>query len=386
MAWQWRTREGFEEEERKSLAPWAACSGDSAGRLVSEPPHAYRSAFQRDRDRIVHARAFRRLEFKTQVFVHIENDHYRNRLTHTIEGAQIARTIARALRLCEDLAEAIVLAHDLGHTPFGHAGEAVLSKCMQDDGGFDHNRQSLRIVDLLEDRYPDWNGLNLTSETREGILKHGCHWPHPDELPPIYAQRSLEAQVADSADEIAYLHHDLDDGLRSGVLSIESVDEMSLWKTAQQRRRPISEGTSPDVVRAQTIAALGDTLIGDLIAETSRRLDLDPPGSLAELRSRPDSLVGFSTEIDLSKRELKSFLSQNFYHHPHVLRRTRKAEWIVGDLFRTYLDDPTLLPSNVRARFGREGLPRAISDYIAGMTDRFAMDEHKRLLDPHAPS
>ncbi|HIF93879.1 MAG TPA: deoxyguanosinetriphosphate triphosphohydrolase [Myxococcales bacterium] len=386
MAWQWRTREGFEEEERKSLAPWAACSGDSAGRLVSEPPHAYRSAFQRDRDRIVHARAFRRLEFKTQVFVHIENDHYRNRLTHTIEGAQIARTIARALRLCEDLAEAIVLAHDLGHTPFGHAGEAVLSKCMQDDGGFDHNRQSLRIVDLLEDRYPDWNGLNLTSETREGILKHGCHWPHPVELPPIYAQRSLEAQVADSADEIAYLHHDLDDGLRSGVLSIESVDEMSLWKTAQQRRRPISEGTSPDVVRAQTIAALGDTLIGDLIAETSRRLDLDPPGSLAELRSRPDSLVGFSTEIDLSKRELKSFLSQNFYHHPHVLRRTRKAEWIVGDLFRTYLDDPTLLPSNVRARFGREGLPRAISDYIAGMTDRFAMDEHKRLLDPHAPS
>ncbi len=386
MAWQWRTREGFEEEERKSLAPWAACAGDSAGRLVSEPPHAYRSAFQRDRDRIVHARAFRRLEFKTQVFVHIENDHYRNRLTHTIEGAQIARTIARALRLCEDLAEAIVLAHDLGHTPFGHAGEAVLSKCMQDDGGFDHNRQSLRIVDLLEDRYPDWNGLNLTSETREGILKHGCHWPHPVELPPIYAQRSLEAQVADSADEIAYLHHDLDDGLRSGVLSIESVDEMSLWKTAQQRRRPISEGTSPDVVRAQTIAALGDTLIGDLIAETSRRLDLDPPGSLAELRSRPDSLVGFSTEIDLSKRELKSFLSQNFYHHPHVLRRTRKAEWIVGDLFRTYLDDPTLLPSNVRARFGREGLPRAISDYIAGMTDRFAMDEHKRLLDPHAPS
>jgi dGTPase len=386
MAWHWRTREDFEEEERKSLAPWAACSGDSAGRLVSEPPHAYRSAFQRDRDRIVHARAFRRLEFKTQVFVHVENDHYRNRLTHTIEGAQIARTIARALRLCEDLAEAIVLAHDLGHTPFGHAGEAVLSKCMKDDGGFDHNRQSLRIVDLLEDQYPDWSGLNLTSETREGILKHGCHWPHPVALPPVYPQRSLEAQVADSADEIAYLHHDLDDGLRSGVLTIEAVDEMSLWKTAQQRRRPIAEGTSPEVARAQTIAALGDTLVSDLIVETSRRLDLDPPGSLAELRSRPDSLVGFSPEIELAKRELKSFLSKNFYHHPRVLRRTRKAEWIVGDLFRTYLDDTTLLPKNVRARFGREGLPRAISDYIAGMTDRFAMDEHKRLLDPHTPS
>ena len=382
----WRTRESYEDDERRMLAPWAACSGDSAGRLVPESPHPYRSAFQRDRDRIVHARAFRRLEFKTQVFVHVENDHYRNRLTHTIEGAQIARTIARALRLCEDLAEAIVLAHDLGHTPFGHAGEAVLSECMKDDGGFDHNRQSLRIVDLLEDRYPDWSGLNLTAETREGILKHGCHWPHPVEVPPRYAQRSLEAQVADCADEIAYLHHDLDDGLRSGVLAIESVNEISLWKRAEQRRRPIAAGTSPDVARAQTIAALGDSLVGDLIEETSRRLDLDPPDSLAELRGRPDPLVGFSAEIDLGKRELKSFLSQNFYHHPRVLRRTRKAEWIVGDLFRTYRDDPTLLPLNVRARFGREGQPRAISDYIAGMTDRFAMDEHKRLLDPHAPS
>ncbi len=382
----WRTREVFEAEERQALAPWAACSGDSAGRLVDEAPHAYRSAFQRDRDRIIHSRAFRRLEFKTQVFVHLENDHYRNRLTHTIEGAQIARTIARALRICEDLAEAIILAHDLGHTPFGHAGEAVLARCMKDDGGFDHNRQSLRIVDLLENRYPEWSGLNLTAETREGILKHGAHWSHPVELPPIHPQRSLEAQIADCADEIAYIHHDLDDGLRSGLISIEMLDEMSLWKLARANRRETPAGTALSVARAQTIGALGDTLIGDLIGETSRRLDEDPPDSLAALRARPDPLVGFSAEIDLGKRELKSFLSQNFYHHPHVLRRTRKAEWIVGDLFQTYRDDPNLLPRHVHARFAREGELRAIADYIAGMTDRFAMDEHKRLLDPHAPT
>jgi dGTPase len=382
----WRTREAYEDDERRMLAPWAACAGDSAGRLVDEPPHAYRSAYQRDRDRIVHARAFRRLEFKTQVFVHLENDHYRNRLTHTIEGAQIARTIARALRLCEDLAEAIVLAHDLGHTPFGHAGEAVLAECMKDDGGFDHNRQSLRIVDLLEDHYPDWNGLNLTAETREGILKHGCHWTHPVELPPLYPQRTLEAQVADCADEVAYIHHDLDDGLRSGILSIEALDSMSLWKMAQARRRETAGDMTKTVARTQTIGALGDTLIGDLIEETSRRIDNDPPESLAVLRARPDPLVGFSPEIELGKGELKSFLLQNFYHHPRVLRRTRKAEWVVGDLFRTYRDDPNLLPRHVHTRFAREGQMRAISDYIAGMTDRFATDEHKRLLDPFAPT
>lgn len=381
----WRTREAYEEEERRGLAPWAACSGDSAGRLVDEPPHPYRTAFQRDRDRIVHSRAFRRLEFKTQVFVHLEKDHYRNRLTHTIEGAQIARTIARALRVCEDLAEAIVLAHDLGHTPFGHAGEAVLAEWMKDDGGFDHNRQSLRIVDLLEDRYPDWSGLNLTAETREGILKHGCHWSHPVPLPPLAEQRSLEAQIADCADEIAYLHHDLDDGLRAGLIGVEMLDAMTLWKQAHARARETGEGAGAALVRAQTIGALGDTLVGDLIRETSRRLDEDPPHSLDDLRARPDPMVGFSAAVEAGKRELKSFLYENFYHHPSVRRRTRKAEWIVGDLFQTYRDDPHLLPRHVHERFAREGPMRAIADYIAGMTDRFAMDEHSRLLDRHAP-
>ncbi len=404
-----RTRERYEQEERERLAPWAACAGDSAGRLVPEPEHAYRTAFQRDRDRIVHARAFRRLEFKTQVFVYLENDHYRNRLTHTIEGAQIARTIARALYLNEDLAEAITLAHDLGHTPFGHAGEAVLDRCMEDHGGFDHNRQSLRIVDLLENRYPDFSGLNLTEETREGILKHAAAWSHPLPLPPSHPQRSLEAQVADHADEIAYLHHDLDDGLRSGLIGVGMLETTALWKSARASRAgrdvemPVQ--MSEAVARARTIGSLGDGLIGDLIEETSRRLAANPPASLADLRQRRGYLggelggelrgdlrgegrtetVGFSPEIDRGKRELKSFLSENFYRHPDVLRRVRKAEWIVGDLFRTYRDDPNLLPTDVRARFAREGEPRAVSDYIAGMTDRFAMDEHKKLFDPHAP-
>ena len=405
-----RTRERYEQEERERLAPWAACAGDSIGRLVPEAEHAYRTAFQRDRDRIVHARAFRRLEFKTQVFVYLENDHYRNRLTHTIEAAQIARTIARALYLNEDLAEAITLAHDLGHTPFGHAGEAVLDHCMEGHGGFDHNRQSLRVVDLLESRYPDFSGLNLTAETREGILKHGANWEHPLPLPPTHAQRTLEAQVADHADEIAYVHHDLDDGLRSRVLSIEMLESISLWKSARMARAARDLQMPEPVGRARTIGALGDALISDLIEETSRRLAENPPASLADLRQRrgdpgrgdpggsgqagavqgrlgqgAGQTVGFSPELDQGKRELKSFLSENFYRHPDVLRRVRKAEWIVGDLFRTYRDDPDLLPSDVRARFAREGEPRAVADYIAGMTDRFAMDEHRKLFDPHAP-
>ena len=388
-----RTRERYEQEERERLAPWAARAGESAGRQVPEAEHPYRTAFQRDRDRIVHARAFRRLEFKTQVFVYLENDHYRNRLTHTIEAAQVARTIARALCLNEDLAEAIALAHDLGHTPFGHAGEAVLDRCMEADGGFDHNRQSLRIVDLLENRYPDFSGLNLTEETREGILKHGADWPHPLPLPPFHPQRSLEAQVADHADEIAYLHHDLDDGLRSGLISVSMLETTALWKSARSLRALNAQALPEPVVRARTIGALGDGLIGDLIEETSRRLAADPPASLADLRQRRgqaggggrSETVGFSPEVDRGKRELKSFLSENFYRHPDVLRRVRKAEWIVGDLFRAYRDDPTLLPTDVRARFAREGEPRAVADYIAGMTDRFATDEHKKLFDPHVP-
>jgi dGTPase len=376
----WRSRERFEEAERAALAPWACFSAASAGRSVEEPEHPYRTAFQRDRDRIVHARAFRRLEFKTQVFVHLESDHYRNRLTHTIEAAQVARTIARALCLNEDLAEAIVLAHDLGHTPFGHAGEGVLAELMEAHGGFDHNRQSLRVVDLLEDRYPEFSGLNLTAETREGLLKYGSPWSHPVGVPPTHAQRSLEAQVADCADEIAYIHHDLDDGLRSGLLSVEQLSEQALWCQAEGvRRRGRDDQDSFSVARTQTIGALLNVLITDLIEATSLRLDGDPPADLADLRTRTVRYVGLSEPVETTKRDLKSFLSQNFYHHPDVTERAQEATSVMGDLFRAYRDRPELLPPHVRDHFDREGPLRAISDYIAGMTDRYALDERTSL-------
>jgi dGTPase len=268
-----RTREEYEAEELERLAPYAEMSRHSRGRVHPQPEHAYRTCYQRDRDRIVHSRAFRRLEYKTQVFVYHEGDHYRNRLTHTLEGGQISRTIARALRLNEELAEAVVLAHDLGHTPFGHAGERVLDELMQADGGFDHNRQSLRIVDLLEDRYPGFRGLNLSYETREGILKHGCHWEHPVPVPEPVAQPSLEAQVADTADEIAYTNHDLDDGLRSGLLVWDDLDEVSLWRETRlevERRLP---GCSQRVRRAQVIVGLIDRLVTDLVESSAARLE-----------------------------------------------------------------------------------------------------------------
>jgi dGTPase len=229
-----RTREDFEKEEMERLAPYAVKSGDSLGRLIHEEEAPYRTRFQRDRDRILHSRAFRRLEYKTQVFVYHEGDHYRNRLTHTLEGAQIGRSIARALRLNEDLTEAILLAHDLGHTPFGHAGERSLRALMRDYGGFDHNRQSIRVVDLIEERYPGHCGLNLTWETREGMLKHGSNWAHPLKLPTLKAQLTLEAQLADISDEIAYMNHDLDDGLRSGLLCMDQLESVPLWCRAQK--------------------------------------------------------------------------------------------------------------------------------------------------------
>ena len=276
----YRTREAYEQEERERLAPAAVQSADRAAACTPEPEHPYRTAFQRDRDRIVHARAFRRLEYKTQVFVNHEGDHYRTRLTHTIEVAQIARTIARALRLNEDLAEAVALAHDLGHTPFGHAGERVLASLMKGDGGFDHNRQSLRIVDWLEDRYPDFRGLNLTSETREGILKHGSPWEHPVPVPPPSQQPSLEAQVADRADEIAYTNHDLDDGLRSGLLAPERSRTSALWRETREAVRAQLGERAGRVLRAQTIVALINRLVTDLIeAIASASTPAVPPRS-----------------------------------------------------------------------------------------------------------
>jgi len=375
----YRTREAYEQEELERLAPAAVKSSQSRGRLHPEPEHAYRTAFQRDRDRIVHARAFRRLEYKTQVFIYHVGDHYRNRLTHTLEGAQIARSIARALRLNEDLAEAIVLAHDLGHTPFGHAGERVLAGLMKGEGGFDHNRQSLRIVDWLEDRYPDFRGLNLTSETREGLLKHGSPWEHPVRLPEPAAQPSLEAQIADSADEIAYTNHDLDDGLGSGLLAPARLEQVTLWRDTQRAVRE-QLGAVPDrVLHAQVVVALINRLVTDLIESVAERVDRGSFASVDAVRACPERLVRFSPEIEKQKRELKKFLYDELYQHPQVLAMNQRAVAILADLFAAFRSDPGRLPEHVRARLASDGAARAIADYVAGMTDRFALGEHERL-------
>ena len=374
-----RTREAFEREEAERLAPFAVKSGASRGRLFPEEPHPYRTAFQRDRDRIVHSRAFRRLEYKTQVFVYHEGDHYRNRLTHTLEGGQISRTIARALRLNEELAEAVVLAHDLGHTPFGHAGERVLDDLMHEAGGFDHNRQSLRVVDLLEDRYPDFRGLNLCYETREGILKHGCHWEHPLPVPETTAQPSLEAQVADAADEIAYTNHDLDDGLRAGLLRREQLDELALWRETREAVQHRIGETRESVLVAQVIVALINRLVTDLVETTAARLEVAAVASVDAVRAAPERLVGFAPAVEKLARELKGHLGREFYQHPRVLQLSARAEGILGDLFAAYRRDPGLLPSHVRERAAADGELRVIADYIAGMTDRYAIEEHARL-------
>jgi dGTPase len=374
-----RDRLAFEREERERLARWAVPSAASRGRLHEEPEHRYRTVFQRDRDRIVHSRAFRRLEYKTQVFVYHEGDHLRNRLTHTIEASQIARTIARALRLNEELAEAVVLAHDLGHTPFGHAGERVLAGLMEAHGGFDHNRQSLRIVDWLEERYAGFRGLNLCYETREGILKHGCHWEHPVPVPPPSRQPCLEAQVADRADEIAYTNHDLDDGLRSGLLELGALDGVPLWRETHREASERNPGASVSVLRAQTIGGLIDRLSTDLVQATAERLAAARPTSVDAVRASEPRFVALHDDLALPFLELKRYLREALYYHPHVLAKNAQAEPVIGDLFAAYASGTRALPDPARARFEVDGPMRAIADYVAGMTDRFALAEHAQL-------
>jgi dGTPase len=372
-----RTRERYEREEDERLSVLAVRSATSRGRVVQEPEHPYRTVFQRDRDRVIHSRAFRRLEYKTQVFVHHEGDHYRNRLTHTLEASQITRTVSRILRLNEDLAEAIVLAHDLGHTPFGHAGEHALDRLLEQDGGFDHNRQSLRIVDLLEERYPSFRGLNLSYETRQGILKHGCDWEHPVPLPEIHAQPSLEAQVADRADEIAYLNHDLDDGLRSGLLTLEQLEDVALWAQTRHEVESRMPGSPERVLRAQTIVALINHLVTELSQESAAgaaRLGVTSPEAV---HAAPVRIVALPVGLEEARARLKDFLSENLYHHPHVLDMTQRAERVLADLFARYRNDPSLLPPRVVARFPEDGEARAVADYVAGMTDRYALEEHR---------
>lgn len=375
-----RNRKDYEQLESHVLAPYAMRSADSEGREHKEEEHPYRTAFQRDRDRVIHSTAFRRLEYKTQVFVFHEGDHYRTRLTHTIEGAQIARTIARALRLNEELAEATILAHDLGHTPFGHSGQDVMNRLMKDHGGFEHNRQSLRIVTLLEHRYPEFPGLNLTYEVREGIAKHATPYDSPQVKFKKKGQPTLEAQIVDLADEIAYCHHDLDDGLRSGLITAEQLKEVEIWAEYYDRAKKADGGE--DVVIRQTVKAILNHLVTDLVKTTEEQIEERKIGSVEEVRKASQKFVRLSPSTERKNKQLKAFLFQNFYKHFRVERMAAKAETVLEGLFHAYVKNPKILPFSVSAQIKKDGPERAICDYIAGMTDRFALEEHARLFDP----
>ncbi|MGC8779285.1 MAG: deoxyguanosinetriphosphate triphosphohydrolase [Anaerolineae bacterium] len=381
------TREEIEARERAVLAPYAMASSASRGRVHGEEEHPYRTAFQRDRDRIIHTTAFRRLEYKTQVFVYHEGDHYRNRLTHTIEVAQLGRTLARALAANEDLTEAICLAHDLGHPAFGHTGETTLNDLMCDHGGFNHQRQTLRIVTLLEERYPDFPGLNLTYEVREGLVKHDTDYDVTDAsgYEPELAG-TLECQLANLADEIAYNTADLEDGLRSGLLDPLEVRELALWRAVMQSLGEPVDRRLDDLLRARAIRRLIGMEVTDAIRATAARLAELAPASPDEVRAVGHSIAGFSSEMLEMNRELKAFLMRRFYRHPRVMRMASKAHRLLTELFQAYLEEPLQLPYEVQARIqhGPDGRERVICDYLAGMTDRYAISEYKKLFDPEA--
>ena len=375
------SREKLEALEDQSLAPYGIRSSASKGRAVDEDEPGYRTAFQRDRDRILHTTAFRRLEYKTQVFFNYEGDYYRTRLTHTLEVAQIGRTIARALGANEDLIEAICLAHDLGHSPFGHSGERALNRLMKDYGGFDHNKQSLRIVTKLEQRFPDFPGLNLTWEVREGIVKHETEYDVSDSADYDPELRGhLEAQIANAADEIAYTAHDLDDGLRSGMITPNMLDGIPLWEILAESVG--WEGVLDDLSRHRLIRRLIGILVTDMVNATSDRLVNSAVKSVDELQRLEYNVIGFSEELHHRNRELKDFLYANLYRHWRVVRMQVKAEQIINDLFNAYINEPVILPQHVRSRIETRDLERIICDHIAGMTDRYAVEEHQRLFDP----
>jgi dGTPase len=369
--------------DEQRLAPYAAHPSESRGRVHDEPPTVGRSEFQRDRDRIVHCTAFRRLEYKTQVFVNHEGDLFRTRLTHSLEVAQIGRGIARTLRVNEDLVEAIALAHDLGHTPFGHAGQDALNECMAPHGGFEHNLQSLRVVDELEERYGAFNGLNLTFETREGILKH-CSLENARKLGELGArfiarrQPSLEAQIANLADEIAYNNHDVDDGLRSGLLRLAQLDDVPLFARHVRTVRETYPGLAERRLIHETVRRMINALIVDLLQETTRRLEAVAPRTIDDVRAAPP-LVAFSDPMRRECDLLKRFLLEHLYRHYQVMRMTNKARRIVRELFGAFMEDIRLLPTDHRERAVADR-PRAIADYVAGMTDRYAIKEHRRLF------
>jgi dGTPase len=378
-----RTREDLEKNEHLLLAPYALKSDESRGRLHEEPESASRTAFQRDRDRIIHTTAFRRLEYKTQVFVFYEGDHYRTRLTHTLEVAQLGRSIARSLGGNEDLTEAICLAHDLGHPPFGHAGEHALNDLMQGHGGFNHNTQSYRIVTELENRYPDFMGLNLTYETREGMIKHETEYDKSDAAGFEPEKRaSLEAQISNLADEIAYNAHDLEDGLRAGLFTPFDLQDLVIWQTLQEQINWEAHQFA-EIERREIIRELIGMMVTDVVRQTAENLaayEVDTPLSLQQL---PVNVVKYSAEFGKDIRQLKDFLYQRMYRHYRLMRMQTKAENFLSEVFEAYLKEPRMLPEHTQERLPNAPLERVITDYIAGMTDRYALDEWEKLFDPY---
>ena len=377
------SRQDLEEIEDRSLAPYAVRSQDSKGRAFLDSEPDYRTTFQRDRDRVLHTTAFRRLEYKTQVFINFEGDYFRTRLTHTLEVAQVGRTIARALGANEDLVEVVCLAHDLGHSPFGHAGEYTLARLMKDYGGFEHNKQSLRIVTELEQRYPEFPGLNLTWEVREGMVKHESEYDVTDARDYSPELRgNLEAQICNVADELAYTTHDLDDGLRSGMITPQDLNGIGLWEMLVQTFNWHAPALQ-DLERHRMIRHLVGLMVTDMIESTDARLKESRAKSALEIQKLSYNVIGFSDEMQQHNRELKDFLYASLYRHYRVMRMSVKAGHILTDLFNAYHTEPLILPDHVQAWIPARGLERTICDYIAGMTDRYAIDEHERLYDPY---
>jgi dGTPase len=378
-----------EKREREYLAPYAFLSQNSAGRKWNETECRYRTSFQRDRDRIIHSKAFRRLEYKTQVFAYYEGDHYRTRLTHTLEVAQIARSIAQYIGANEDLTHAIALAHDLGHTPFGHAGEKSLHRLMEDSGGFEHNRQSLRVVDLLETRYPDFPGLNLTFETRAGIIRHTTRYDQaPEEMLSefmITPQPSLEAQIVNIADEVAYSCHDIEDGLRSGFFNENDLTDLGMWKEVTTLVKEKLKLIDKDTFLYQCIRFLIDMFIRDLVDQTEQLLLKDNVIEPKQIMEAPQATVSFSQHMKELKAQLDVFLYSRFYTHYKIMRMQYKADRLLSDLFTEYVQRPFQLPPGVQRRIekGEDCLERIVCDYTAGMTDRFALNEHRKLFLPY---
>lgn len=373
----WKTRDQMEATERTTLARFAQKSGDSRGRKYPEPSHAFRTEFQRDRARIIHSRAFRRMEYKTQVFLNGTGDHLRTRLTHSIEVASISRTIARALGLNEDLAEAIALAHDLGHSPFGHSGEEMLAECMIGHGGFDHNKQSLRVVELLENPYPNFPGLNLTFEVREGLQKHEHAFKTPEGTK--YNAPSLEAQIADLADEITYYSHDLDDAVDFEILSANQLRAVTVWRQSCERvRSRFTDMRGPELHKL-IIRDIIDVEVRDLIAASAQAtVDADVQ-SADDVRRQSRPLIHYSDELAEANRELRKFLYANVYYHPRVAEVNQRACEMLRRVFEAYVVDPLRLGDAAARRIEKEGLHRTVCDYIAGMTDRYLIEEFSRI-------